>query len=178
MGGGKGRGGPSARSGDLRPCHPGFLPRVGEALGGHPRVQRPHLSKVGAGVLPAPRFPGTRGREGPESSECGCARVWPLRERASVAAGQGRWPVRAGWGDGDPGAGQELAPPTRWPKYWSISFSISPSKEYLGLISFRIDWLDLFPVQGSLKSLLQHHSSKHQFFGAQLSSQSNSHIHT
>ena len=48
----------------------------------------------------------------------------------------------------------------RWPKYWSFSFSISPSNEYLGLISFRIDWLDLLAVQGTLKSLLQHHSSK------------------
>ena len=66
----------------------------------------------------------------------------------------------------------------RWPKYWSFSFSISPSKEHPGLISFRMDWLDLLAVQGTLKSLLQHHSSKHQFFGVQLSSQSNSHIHT
>ena len=48
----------------------------------------------------------------------------------------------------------------RWPKYWSFSFSISPSSEYSGLISFRMDWLDLFEVQGTLKSLLQHHSSK------------------
>ena len=64
----------------------------------------------------------------------------------------------------------------RWPKYWSFSFSIIPSKEHPGLISFRMDWLDLFAVQGTLKSLLQHH--KHQFFGAQPSSQSNSHIHT
>jgi len=48
----------------------------------------------------------------------------------------------------------------RWSKYWSFSFSISPSKEYSGLISFRIDWLDLLAVQGTLKSLLQHHSSK------------------
>ena len=48
----------------------------------------------------------------------------------------------------------------RWPKYWSFSFSISPSNEYSGLISFRMDWLDLFTVQGILKSLLQHHSSK------------------
>ena len=47
----------------------------------------------------------------------------------------------------------------RWPNYWSFSFSISPSNEYSGLISFRIDWLDLFAVQGTLKSLLQHHSS-------------------
>ena len=48
----------------------------------------------------------------------------------------------------------------RWPKYWSFSFSISPSNEYSGLISFRMDWLDLLAVQGTLKSLLQHHSSK------------------
>ena len=47
-----------------------------------------------------------------------------------------------------------------WPKYWSFSFSISPSNEYPGLISFRMDWLDLLAVQGTLKSLLQHHSSK------------------
>ena len=48
----------------------------------------------------------------------------------------------------------------RWPKYWTFSFSISPSNEYSGLISFRMDWLDLLAVQGTLKSLLQHHSSK------------------
>ena len=48
----------------------------------------------------------------------------------------------------------------RWPKYWSFSFSISPSNEYSGLIPFRIDWFDLLEVQGTLKSLLQHHSSK------------------
>ena len=48
----------------------------------------------------------------------------------------------------------------RWPKYWSFSFSISPSNEYAGLISFRVDWLDLLAVQGILKSLLQHHRSK------------------
>ena len=48
----------------------------------------------------------------------------------------------------------------RWPKYWSFSFSISPSNKHSGLISFRVDWLDLLEVQGTLKSLLQHHSSK------------------
>ena len=48
----------------------------------------------------------------------------------------------------------------RWPEYWSFSFSISPSNEYSGLMSFRMDWLDLLVVQGTLKSLLQHHSSK------------------
>ena len=54
----------------------------------------------------------------------------------------------------------ELVLCIRWPKYWSFSFSISPSNEYSGLISLRIDWLDLLAVQGTLKSLLQHHSSK------------------
>ena len=63
----------------------------------------------------------------------------------------------------------------RWPKYWSFSFSISPSKEHPGLISFRMDWLDLLAVQGTLKALLQHHSSKASilrcsaFFTVQLS---------
>ena len=54
----------------------------------------------------------------------------------------------------------ELALHIRWPKYWSFSFSISPSNKYSGLISFKIDWLDLLAVQGTLKSLLRHHSSK------------------
>ena len=63
----------------------------------------------------------------------------------------------------------------RWPKYWGFSFSISPSSEFLGLISFRIDWFDLLEVQGTLKSLLQHHNSKASilkcsaFFTVQLS---------
>ena len=63
----------------------------------------------------------------------------------------------------------------RWPKYWSFSFNFSPSNEHPGLISFRMDWLDLFAVQGTLKSLLQHHSSKASilrslaFFTVQLS---------
>ena len=57
----------------------------------------------------------------------------------------------------------------RWPKYWSFSFSISPSNEYSGLISFRMDWLDLLAIQGTLKSLHQTTLQKHQFFGAQLS---------
>ena len=55
---------------------------------------------------------------------------------------------------------KESVPCIRWPKYWSFSFSISPSNEYSGLISFRMDWLDLLAVQGTLKSLLQYHSSK------------------
>ena len=58
------------------------------------------------------------------------------------------------------GFSNESALRIRWPKYWSFSFSISPSNEYSGLISLRIDWFDLFAVQGTLKSLLQHHSSK------------------
>ena len=66
----------------------------------------------------------------------------------------------------------------RWPNYWSFSFSISPSNEYSGLISFRIDWLDLLPVQGTLRSLFQHRSSKASILGTQLSLWSNSHIHT
>ena len=57
----------------------------------------------------------------------------------------------------------------RWPKYWSFSFNISPSSEYLGLISFRMDWLDLLVVQGILKSLLQHHSSKASILHSALS---------
>ena len=69
----------------------------------------------------------------------------------------------------------ETALHIRWPKYWSFSFKISPSNEHPGLISFRMDWLDLLAVQGTLKSLLQHHSSKASilrcsaFFTVQLS---------
>ena len=69
----------------------------------------------------------------------------------------------------------ELALHIRWPKYWSFSFNISPTNEHSGLISFRMDWLDLRAVQGTLKSLLQHHSSKASilrhsaFFTVQLS---------
>ena len=68
----------------------------------------------------------------------------------------------------------ELALRIRWPKYWSFSFSISPSNVYSGLISFRMNWFDLLAVQGTLKSLLHHHSSEAQFFGIQLSLCSNS----
>ena len=73
------------------------------------------------------------------------------------------------------GFSNESAFRIRWPKYWSFSFSISPSNEHLGLISFRMDWLDLLAVQGPLKSILQHHSSKASilrqsaFFTVQLS---------
>ena len=66
----------------------------------------------------------------------------------------------------------------RWSKYWSFSFNISPLSEYSGLISLWIDWFDLLAVQGILQSLLQHQVQRHQFFGAQPSSWSSSHIHT
>ena len=69
----------------------------------------------------------------------------------------------------------ELALHIRWPNYWSFSFSIRPSNEYSGLISFRIDWFDLLAVQGTLRSLLQHHDLKASFFGTQLSLWSSSH---
>ena len=79
---------------------------------------------------------------------------------------------------------KESALHIRWPKYWSFSFSISPSNEHSGLISFRIDCFDLLAIQGTLKSLLQHHSSKGSillyslFFGSQPSLWSSSHIST
>ena len=66
----------------------------------------------------------------------------------------------------------------RWPKYWSFSFSIIPSKEHPGLTSFRMDWLDLLAVKGLSRVFSNTTVQKHQFFGAQPSSQSNSHIHT
>ena len=65
---------------------------------------------------------------------------------------------------------KESVLPIRWPKFWSFSFTISPSSEYSGLISFRMDWLDLLAIQGTLKSLLLNTTvQKHQFFGAQFS---------
>ena len=66
----------------------------------------------------------------------------------------------------------------RWPKYWSFSFSISPSNEHPGLISFRMDWLDLLAVQGILKTLLQHHSSKASILQHSAFFTVHSHIHT
>ena len=66
----------------------------------------------------------------------------------------------------------------RWPKFWTFSFSISPSNEYSGLISLRMDWLDIFAVQGTLKSLLQHHSSKASILRRSAFFMVNSHIHT
>ena len=66
----------------------------------------------------------------------------------------------------------------RWLKYWSFSFSISPSNEHPGLISFRIDWLDLLESRGLSRVFSNTTVQKHQFFGIQLSSKSNSHIHT
>ena len=69
----------------------------------------------------------------------------------------------------------ELALHIRWPKFWSVSFSVSPSNEYSGLIFFRIDWFDFLVVQGTLKSLIQHYNSK---FSTQTYLGSNSHICT
>ena len=66
----------------------------------------------------------------------------------------------------------------RWPKHWNFNFSIRLSNEYSGLISFTIHWFDLLAVQGALKSLIQHHCSNHQFFRAQPSLWSNTHIYT
>ena len=66
----------------------------------------------------------------------------------------------------------------RWPKYWSFSFNISPSNEYSGLISFRMDWMDLLAVQGLSRIFSSTTVQKHQFFGTQLSLESNSHIRT
>ena len=66
----------------------------------------------------------------------------------------------------------------RWPKYWSFSFNISPSNEHPGLISFRMDWLDLLAVWGTLKNLFQHRSSKASIFRHSVFLKSNSHIHT
>ena len=72
----------------------------------------------------------------------------------------------------------ELALHIRWPKYWSISYSISPSNECSRLISFMIDWLDLLQSKGLSRVFTSTTNQKHQFFSAQLSLQSNSHIHT
>ena len=66
----------------------------------------------------------------------------------------------------------------RWPKYWSFSFSIRPSNEHSGLISFRMDWMDILAVQGALKSLIQHHSSKASSLRHSTVFIVNSHIHT
>ena len=72
----------------------------------------------------------------------------------------------------------ESAPHIRWPKFWSFGFNISPSDEHLGLISFRMDWLDLLAIQGTLKSISNTTVQKHQFFSSQISLWSNSQIHT
>ena len=72
----------------------------------------------------------------------------------------------------------ESVPHIRWPEYWSFSFNISPSNEYSGLISFRMDWLDLLALLETLKSLLQHHSSKASVFQSSVSLWSISHIHS
>ena len=85
------------------------------------------------------------------------------------------------WTPFPPPSPQHLSESTlriKWPEYWSFSLSISPSNELSGLISFRMDWLDLFAVQGTLKSLLQHHSSKASILWRLAFFTVNSHIHT
>ena len=76
------------------------------------------------------------------------------------------------------GFSNELDVCIRWPKYWSFSFTISPSNEYSGLISFRTVWFDHFAVRGTLKNLSSTTAQKHQFFGTQPSLWSSSHTHT
>ena len=93
-----------------------------------------------------------------------------LRHVAPQAVGNSVPPIRV--------FSNESALCIRWPKCWSFSFNINPSSEHPGLISFRMDWLNLLAVQGTLKSLLNTTVQKHQFFSTQLSLQSNSHIHT
>ena len=89
-----------------------------------------------------------------------------------VGDGQGGLACCGSWGH------KESALRIRWPKYWSFSFNISPSNEQPGLIFFRMVCLDLLAVQGTLKIFSNTTAQKHQFFSAQLSSQSNSHSHT
>ena len=98
-----------------------------------------------------------------------------LEQAPGIGEGQGTLACCSPWSNSLRHHGLQHA---RCPKYWSFSFSISPSNEHPGLISFRMDWLDLLAVQGTLKSLLSTTVQKHQIFGAQLSSQSNPHIHT
>ena len=82
------------------------------------------------------------------------------------------------WNESQEGRDGKIALCIRWPKYWSFSFNISPSNEHPGLISFRMDWLDLLAVQELSRAFSNITVQKHQFFSVQLSSQSNSHIHT
>ena len=129
------------------------------------RVQslRPHESQHARPPCPSPT-PGVHSNSRPSSQWCHPAissSVVPFSSRPQslpASESSSEWTLRM-----------------RWPKYWSFSFSIIPSKEIPGLISFRMDWLDLLAVQGTLKSLLQHHSSKASilrrsaFFTVQLS---------
>ena len=126
---------------------------------------------------------GHAGKEGPQLARTGASQGFP---RAAA-------PVRVFSRGTTKISGSLLLPPIpprirvfsnestlcmRWPKYWSFSFSISPSKEIPGLISFRMDWLDLLQSKGLSRVFSNTTVQKHQFFGAQLSSQSNSHMHT
>ena len=132
-----------------------------------PNSLRPHESQHARPPCPSPT-PGVHTDSRPSSQWCHPAissSVVPFSSCPQSLPSSGSFPMS----------------PTlrmRWPNYWSFSFSIIPSKEIPGLISFRMDWSDLLAAQGTLKSLPDTTVQKHQFFGAQLSSQSNSHIHT
>ena len=90
-----------------------------------------------------------------------CSNSCPLSQWCHPTISSSVVPFSSSYSSTVPASGSnELTLCIRWTKYWSLSFSISPSNEYSGLISFRMDWLDLLTVQGTLKSLLQHHSSK------------------
>ena len=112
----------------------------------------------------------------PSPSLGACSNLWPLSQWCHPAISSSVNPSPPAFNlSKHQGLFQWVGSYIRWPKCWSWSFSISPSNEYLGLISFRIDWFDLLAVQGILKSLLQHHSSKASilrhsaFFTVQLS---------
>ena len=122
---------------------------------------RPHESQHSKPPCPSPT-PGVHSNSCPLSRWCHLILCHPLLLLPSIFPS-----IRV--------FSNESALRIRWPKYWSFSFSISPSNEYSGLISFRMDWLDLAAVHGNLKSLLQHHNSKASilwhsaFFRVQLS---------
>ena len=113
---------------------------------------RPHGPQHARPPCPSPA-PGVYSNSCPSSRRCHLnisSSVVPFSSRLQSFSASGSFPRSQFFGSGGQG----------WPKYWSFSFRISPSNEHSGLISFRMDWLDLLAVQGTVKSLLQHHSSK------------------
>ena len=127
---------------------------------------RPHESQQARPPCPSPT-PGVHSDSHPSSQWCHPAISSSVVPFSSCPQSLPAWVFS-----------NESALHMRWLKYWSFSFSIIPSKEIPGLISFRMDWLDLLAVQGLSRVLSNTTVQKHQFFGTQLSSQSNSHIHT